>query len=102
VSESPSVLLDLNNPVFQDDLFSLEKDEAVRVLAILRRVRKLTWSEVYKDKGLRWELVQSRNGPHGARLYTVRVSVKFRALVCREGQFMRFLSLHPDHDSAYQ
>ncbi len=102
MAESPRVLLDLNNPVFQDDLFGLEKDEASRVLATLQRVRKLRWPEVYRDKGLHWELVQSRRGPHGLRLYSARVSVKFRALVCREGQFMRFLSLHSDHDSAYQ
>ncbi len=102
MAESHSVLLDLNNPVFQDDLFGLEKDEASRALSTLRGVKRLTWPEVYGDKGLRWELVQSKKGPHGARLYTVRVSTKFRALVCREGQFMRFLSLHPDHDSAYQ
>ena len=76
MAESHSVLLDLNNPVFQDDLFGLEKAEASRVLATLQRVRKLTWPEVYRDKGLHWELVQSKKGPHGARLYTVRVSAK--------------------------
>jgi hypothetical protein len=96
------VLLDLNNPVFQDDLLNLEKEEALRVLVTLRKIKKLGWSEVYKDKGLHWELVQSRKGPNGTRLYTVRVTDKFRAMVYREGQFMRFLSLHPDHNSAYQ
>jgi hypothetical protein len=102
VGESPNVLLDLNNPIFQDDLLSLEKDEAGRVLATLRRLRKLTWAEIYRDKGLHWELVQSKTGADGTRLYTVRMSQKFRALVYRQGQFMRSLSLHPDHDSAYR
>jgi hypothetical protein len=102
VGESRNVLLDLNNPIFQDDLLSLDKEEAGRVLATLRKIKKLRWPEVYRDKGLHWELVQSKTGPNGARLYTVRMSDKFRALVYRDGQFMRFLSLHPDHDSAYR
>ncbi len=101
MGESPDVLLDLNNPVFQDDLLGLSKEEAARVLAALRKIKKLQWPQVYKDKGLHWELVQSKMGPKGARLYTIRLSERFRALVYREGQFMRFLSLHPDHDTAY-
>lgn len=102
MKRSDSILIDINNPVFQEDLFSLEKEEAVNILGTLRKIKKLSWIEVYKDKGLKWELVQSKTGPDGQRLYTVRVSKKFRALVCREAQFMRFLSLHPDHDSAYR
>jgi len=101
VGESPDVLLDLNNPIFQDDLLGLAKEDAGRVLAALRKIKKLQWSRVYRDKGLHWGLVQSKTGPRGARLYTIRLSDKFRALVYREGQFMRFLSLHPDHNSAY-
>jgi hypothetical protein len=102
VAEPPKVLLDLNNPIFQDDLFSLGKEDANRILQSLRRLRQLNWSELYADKGLRWELIQSKAGPGDKRLYTLRVSGKFRAVVCRDGQFLRFLSLHPDHDSAYR
>ena len=101
MTNSDDVLLDLNNPVFQDDLFGLEKVDAIRILETLKKVRSLTWTAVYNDKGLRWELVQSRTGSGGRRLYTIRISQKFRALVFREGQYMRLLSLHPDHDSAY-
>ncbi len=99
---SDKVLLDLNNPVFQDDLLSLGREHALRILAALRKIKKLSWAEVYGDKGLHWELVQSKSGPEGQRLYTVRISQGFRALVFREGNFMRFLSLHPEHDSAYK
>jgi DNA-binding MarR family transcriptional regulator len=102
MQESGEVLLDLNNPVFQEDLLSLDKDNATRILATLRKLRRLQWTEVYRDKGLRWELVQSRTGPGDQRLYTIRVTQESRALVYREGQYMRFLSLHPDHDSAYK
>lgn len=101
MDKSPDVLPDLNNPVFQDDLSGLSKEEAARVLAALRKIKKLRWPQVYRDKGLHWELVQSKTGPKGARLYTIRLNERFRALVYREGQFMRFLSLHPDHETAY-
>ena len=100
--KSGKILLDLNNPIFQDDLLSLGKEDVNRALASLRKLKQLTWSELYRDKGFRWELIQSRFGPGGTRLYTIRLSEKFRALVYREGDFLRFLSLHPDHDSAYQ
>jgi hypothetical protein len=102
VPKSDQVLLDLNNPVFQEDLFSLRKEETSRVFAALRKLKRLTWSEVHKDKGLRWELVQSKRGPGGMRLCIIRITDKIRALVCRDDQFMRFLSLHCDHDSAYR
>ena len=99
---SDNVLLDLNNPIFQEDLFALGKEEAIRIFGTLRKIKKLSWTDVYKDKGLHWELVQSKTGIDGQRLYTIRISQGFRALVYRESQFIRFLSLHPDHDSAYK
>ena len=102
MAKSDKALLDLNNPVFQDDLFNLEKGDALRILETLKKIKSLTWTDVYKDKGLRWESIQSRIGPGGQRLNSIRISQRFRALVYREVQFMRFLSLHPDHDSAYK
>ena len=33
--------------------------------------------------------------------FTIRVTRQCRAVVIREGEFMRFLALHFDHDSAY-
>ena len=102
MAKPTKVLLDLNNPIFQDDLLGLGKNDANRVLATLRKLKQLTWEELYKDRGLRWELVQSKKGPAATRLYTIRVSERVRALVFRDGQFLRFLSLHLDHDSAYR
>jgi hypothetical protein len=102
VPESLKVLLDLNNPIFQDDLFRLGEKDVKRILSALRKLKQLSWSELFADKGLRWELIQSRVGPGGARLHSIRLGGKFRAVACRDGQFLRFLSLHPDHDSAYR
>jgi hypothetical protein len=96
------ILLDLNNPDFQADLLSLQREEALAVLAALRKINQLDWEQLYRDKGLRWEAILSRNGPSGRRIYSLRVTQKARALAYRDGEFLRFLSIHPDHDSAYR
>jgi hypothetical protein len=42
------ILLDLNNPIFQQDLFALQKSEALAALKTLRKVSQLTWSNCTK------------------------------------------------------
>ena len=96
------IALDLNNPEFQRGWFALERDEALAVLATLRKILLLDWNELYADRGLRWEAILSRPGPAGQRLYSLRVTKRVRAVAYRQGDFLRFLSLHPDHDSAYK
>ncbi len=49
--KSDQVLLELNNPVFQENFFNLGKEEAGRVFVTLRTLKRLSWSEVNKDKG---------------------------------------------------
>ena len=95
------IQLDLNNPEFQANLLSLGKQEALAVLKTLRLLQAMTWHQLQSSKGLRWELIQSRQGPHGERLYSLRVTRCCRALAWRDGPWLRLLSLHPDHDSAY-
>ncbi len=96
------ILLDLNNPFFQGNWFSLERTEALAVLATLRKLGQLEWEQLYRDKGLRWEAILSRKGPEGVRVCSLRISRKARAVAYRDGQFLRFLSIQADHDSAYQ
>jgi hypothetical protein len=96
------IQLDLNNPEFQANLFSLDKPEAWAVLKTLKLLQAMTWEQIQASKGLRWELIQSRQGPRGERLYAMRISRSCRAVAWREGAWLRFLSLHPDHDSAYR
>ena len=95
------ILLDLNNPVFQQDLFVLQKSEALATLKILRKVSQLTWEQLYKDQGLKWEMIRSKQGKNGEKLYSLRITQKCRAVAVRESEYLRFLSLHSDHDSAY-
>lgn len=96
------IRLDLNNPEFQTNLLALEKSEAWAVLNTLRLLQSLDWQQLSNSKGLRWELIQSRSGPQGQRLYSLRISRRCRAVAWRDGDWLRLLSLHPDHDSAYR
>ena len=95
------VRLDLNSPEFQNVLFEATKEQQRAVLTTLRRLVAMTWPQVYADSGLRWEAILSRVGPGGSRLYSLRLGRGFRCLAVRDGDWMRLVSLHPDHDSAY-
>ena len=92
--------LDLNVERFQRDLFKLESEQQLALLGTFRKIALMTWEQVYRDKGLRWEAIESHAGPNQERLYSLRASIKFRAVAYRDGNFMRCVLLHPDHDSA--
>ncbi len=96
-----TVRQDWNNPVFQRQLFSLPKNDQRNVLNTLRKLANLTWQQVYSDHGLKWEAILSKTGPGGNRLYSIRIGKGFRGVAYREDSWLRLLSLHPDHDSAY-
>src|SRR2546425_1251213 len=96
------VLLDLNNSVFQESWFALEREDALAVLATLKKVRQLEWDQLYRERGLRWEAILSRPGPARKRIYNLRVTRRVRAVAYRDGDFLRLLWLHADHNSAYE
>ena len=97
-----NVRLDLNNPVFQENLFSLQKPERHAVIDTLKKIRQMTWAQVYRDKGLKWEKIVSIKPPQGIEsLYSLRITQARRATAYREGDFMRFLTVASDHDSTY-
>ena len=96
------VQLDLNEPQFQEDLFVLPKEAQRSVLTTLRKLYRMDWDQVHRDRGLKWEAIRSRRGPQSERLYSFRIGKGFRAVACRQGQWLRILSLNPDHDSAYR
>ena len=97
-----SVQLDLNNVVFQENWLTLDKQERGRVTDTLKKLRQLTWSQVYRDQGLKWEKVTSIDPPKGVdAIYTLRITQSRRATAYRDGSFMRLLTIAPDHDAAY-
>ena len=67
----------------------------------LRLLQMMDWQQLVLSKGLRWERIQSRQGPQGQRLYSLRVSRSCRSVAWRDGDWLRFLSLHPNHDSPH-
>lgn len=98
-----SVRLDLNNPVFQRNLFALQQAELMAAFKILRKISELTWSQVYADQGLKWEKILSVLPPPGIdAVYSLRITQGRRAVAWRDGEFMRLLSIPPDHDATYR
>lgn len=96
------VRLDLNNPVFQETLFNLQKAERHAAIDTLKKVRQLTWAQVYRDNGLKWEKIVSVKPPAGIdAIYSLRITQSRRATAWRDGDFMRMLTVAPDHDSTY-
>jgi len=103
VSARPSrVRLDLNSPAFLEVFLRLEAAELKQVVAALDRLRQLDWNTLYRHKGFHWEAIEHLTAPNGARVYSLRLSQRIRALAFREGDFLRFIFLHPEHDSGYQ
>ena len=96
------IRLDLNNPVFQRQLFNLSKSNQRNILNTLRKLTNMTWQQVYSDNGLKWEVILSKKGPDGNKLYSFRIGRGFRGVAYRDSLWLRTLLLHPDHDSAYQ
>ena len=96
------VRLDLNNPVFQENLLTLEKPERHAARDTLNKLRRMSWNQVYRDKGLKWEKVVSVKPPPGVdAIYSLRVSQSRRATAYREGDFIRLLTVASDHDATY-
>ena len=95
-------LLDLNSPEFQDVFSRLETAELKQVVASLRRLSELDWATIYRHTGFQWEAIKHLKAPNGTGVYSLRLSQRVRALAFRDGDFLRFISLHPDHDSAYR
>ena len=93
--------LDLNFPGFQEDLFRLEKKELNALIRTLRRCAKMDFQQVTQSSGLNVEKIKSMQTEQGHSVYSLRVSRSFRATFTVQEDFLRFVGLHPDHDSAY-
>lgn len=102
VAAASRIRLDLNSPEFQDVFFRLQVDELKQVVASMGRLRELDWTSLYRHTGFRWEAIEHLKAPNGAKVYSLRLSQRIRAVAFRDGDFLRLISLHPDHDSAYE
>jgi hypothetical protein len=67
------------------------------------RLRDKSWS----DLGLfvaaaGWEAIEHLKAPNGSKVYSLRLNPRIRDGGFRDGDFLRLISRHPDHDSAYE
>lgn len=96
------VRLDINNPVFQEHLLTLQKPERHAALDTLNKLRQMSWSQVYRDNGLKWEKIVSVRPPAGIdAIYSLRITQGRRATAYRDAEFIRFLTVAADHDNTY-
>ena len=101
-AQAKKLQLDLNNEVFQKNWLVLDKTERNRVTDTLRKLRQLTWDQLHRDVGLKWEKVASLRAPEGIdAIYTLRLTQSRRATAYRSGNLLRFLTIATDHDAAY-
>jgi len=68
---SKIVSLDLNYVGFQNELFNLEKIEQTSFLKTCKKLCKLTWDEIYQDKGLHWEEISTKKSLSGDKILRV-------------------------------
>jgi hypothetical protein len=96
VKPEPLVELDLDNPILQSAWKELELSEQEKAFATFEKITQLTWNQVYRDKGLKWEKIHSISA-----LYSFRVSKSIRGIGFREDHFLRVLLIQLDHDATY-
>ena len=94
--------VDLNFPPFQKDLFSLNKNELTAFIRTARKLVKMDLIKIQKSSGLNLEKIGVMKTSAGKSLYSIRVTRSFRAVLTIDTSYLRFVSLHPDHDSAYK
>ena len=94
--------IDLNFPPFQQDLFSLDKTQLTAFVKSVKKINKMDLRRVQQSSGLNLEKIKNLKTSNGKTLYSIRMSKSFRAVICIEDDFIRFISLHPDHNSAYK
>ena len=94
--------IDLNFPPFQQDLFSLDKTQLTAFVKSVKIINKMDLRQVRQSSGLNLEKIKNLKTSNGKILYSIRMSKSFRVVICIEDDFIRFISLHPNHDSAYK
>ena len=94
--------IDLNFPDFQKDLFKLQKKELYALVKTFRTLSRMDFDQLRSSSGLNLEQIRKTKTRKGSRIYSIRITRSFRAILSIEGDYLRFISLHPDHDSAYK
>jgi hypothetical protein len=67
----------------------------MQVVASLRRLRQLDWVGTDRHTGFRWEAIGHLKAPNGAKMDSLRLSQKVRAVAYRDGDFLRLAPCTP-------
>ena len=108
-TQNELVICDLEFPLLQNELKNLEALQLDQFFSCVEKSQKMTWAQIYATsskgpgkRGLNWEIIAHQKTSTGGTIASIRINDKFRVRVTRDGVFMRFISLHYDHDSAYR
>ncbi len=106
-NQHENVVCNLDFKRLQDEILNLEELEFNQFTKTITKIEMMSWDQIYKTssksqkRGLSWEIIENQITKSGKKTASIRISKKFRARVCRDQNYMIFISLHPDHDSAY-
>ena len=109
-TQSSYIAVDVGFQGFKDDFSKLEVDEISDFFDAISRLQKMTWQQLWdtstkkagEKRGFNYEKIEGQTTPGGNPVHSIRITKKFRARVSRQDRWMRFISLHPDHDSTYK
>lgn len=104
-SEPPrNAEVNVGAPQFQEDLRKLTDEDRRAALDTIRQILAMSWSTIYKHRGLHWEQIHSVDPPAILKIdkwFSIRLTKGRRARVYRDGNVMKFIDIPPDHDSTY-
>jgi hypothetical protein len=94
-------------PGFVKQLGELQRNQLQEVMDSAVKLQKMTCQELWNQStkgrgktGFNYEFIEE--DPELGKIHSIRITRICRARVVRELEWMRFISLHPDHDSAYK
>ncbi len=94
--------IDLDSTNFQSKWNKLDYEDQKKAVNTFSKITQLTWSQLYKDSGLKWEKIISAKPPTGIdTLYSFRITKSIRGLGYRDKNILRILIIHTEHDAAY-
>ncbi len=101
------VRVDLSFPAFVKQLATMERDQLQAIMNSIVKLQKTSWHELWAQStkgkgktGFNYEFIEEDKDL--GKIHSIRITAACRARVVRDNEWMRFISLHPDHDSAYK
>ena len=109
-TQNSHIAVDVGLSAFHADFKTLTVEEQAEFFDAITKIQGMTWQQLWdtssktpgQKRGFNYEKIEGQVTPGGEQVHSIRITQKFRARVTRSDRWMRFISLHPDHDSAYK